>query len=84
MNIRDIAANEAVAVEVLRCAISWDKDARPLGNVRAEDLARLAAAVIDTCPKCGATAWVNIDCDLCRVCSHLLDPANSEGTEVGS
>lgn len=62
---------EACAVEVLRCALSHNPNARLIGNVRAIDIAALAAAAIDTCPKCGATAWVNIDCDLCSVCHSL-------------
>lgn len=66
---------EANAVEMLKCAIGWDPDARLVGNVRAQDVARVAARVIDTCPKCGATAWVNIDCDLCCVCHALLHEA---------
>lgn len=64
--------NEATAVETLKCCLAWDPGARVLGNVRAIDLAALMVKLIDTCPKCGATAWVNIDCDLCGVC-HDLD-----------
>ena len=26
---------------------------------------------IMTCPKCGAEAWCNIDCDLCKVCIEI-------------
>lgn len=62
---------EKRAVEVLKCALAWEPDARLIGNVRAADIAALAAGAIDTCPKCGATAWVNIDCDLCTVCFSL-------------
>lgn len=63
---------EQVAVDVLHCAISHEPNVCLLGNVIASEVAALAAFVIDSCPKCGATAWVNIDCDLCLVCSQLL------------
>ncbi len=63
---------EAIAVDVLKCAITHEPDVCLIGNVKARDIAALAAHVIQTCPKCGATAWVNIDCDLCGVCSGLL------------
>jgi hypothetical protein len=62
---------EQIAVDALKCAISWEPGARLLGNVTAQEVARLAAPHIDTCPKCGATAWVNIDCDLCRAVGVL-------------
>lgn len=73
---------EAVAVETLKCAMTWAPDARLVGNVRASDIAALAAAAINTCPKCGATAWVNIDCPLCGICHALLhdEPANTSST----
>lgn len=70
-DLREIDNPEACAVEVLACAIAWPPATRLLGNVRAADIASLCAHLIDTCPKCGATAWVNIDCDLCNVCSSL-------------
>jgi hypothetical protein len=63
---------EAIATDMLKCAIGWDPAAKVIGNVSAADVARVAAHVIGTCPKCGATAWVNIDCDLCNVCHGLL------------
>lgn len=78
-----IQANEAVAVELLRTAIKHDPDAILVGGVSAKDLARFAASIIGTCPKCGATAWVNIDCDLCGVCSSLGSPSSSPATENG-
>jgi predicted RNA-binding Zn-ribbon protein involved in translation (DUF1610 family) len=63
---------ERIAVELLKCVISWDPEVCIVGNVTAFEIAQLAASVIDTCPKCGATAWVNIDCDLCRVASDMM------------
>lgn len=62
---------EAIALEVLACALSWEPEARLIGNVPSEEIAALAAQHIHTCPKCGSTAWCNIDCDLCRVCGQL-------------
>lgn len=73
---------EAIAVDVLKCAVSHEPGVRLIGNVTAEQVACLAAHAIDTCPKCGATAWVNIDCDLCGVCMHLMhekkEPAHAD------
>lgn len=62
---------EEIAIELLKYAVSWDPPARVLGNVTAEELARLAAPLITSCPNCGAEAWVNIDCPLCLVVGAL-------------
>lgn len=61
-----------VAVDVLQCALGWAPDARLIGNVRAIDIAALAARNILACPMCGAEAWVNIDCQLCCFVSEVL------------
>ncbi len=66
--------SERVAVDVLKCALSWDPEVRLLGNVTAREIAALAAKAITTCPKCGAEAWVNIDCDLCLMVAQLESP----------
>lgn len=66
-------ALESVAVDVLRCALAWQPDARLVGDVTALDVARLAASAITACPKCGSEPWVNIDCNLCRVVGALED-----------
>jgi hypothetical protein len=60
-----------IAVDVLHCALSWEPGVRLIGDVTAAEVATLAAHTITQCPKCGAEAWVNIDCDLCMVCSEL-------------
>ncbi len=65
-----------VAEDVLRCALAWEPSARLIGNVTAKEMAMLVARIIDTCPKCGSTAWANIDCDLCGVCSAIEKEAN--------
>jgi hypothetical protein len=62
----------AIAREVLRCALAWEPNVCLIGNVMAAEIAALAAHEIITCPKCGAEAWCNIDCDLCLTCSALL------------
>ena len=67
---------EAIAVDVLKCAISWESGVCLVGNVTAREIAVLAAHQIDTCPKCGATAWVNIDCDLCGVVGAIVEDAS--------
>lgn len=59
------------AIELLKCAVSWEPEARLLGNIRACEIARLAASLCSSCPKCCAEPWVNIDCDLCLVLSAL-------------
>lgn len=69
---RPMKNREAVAVDVLRCALAWEPNVCLIGNVMACEIAALAASAIDTCPKCGATAWVNIDCDLCMVVGQLM------------
>lgn len=70
---RPMMNRKAVAVEVLRCALAWEPNVCLLGNVMESEIAALAASDIDTCPKCGATAWVNIDCDLCLMVTALLE-----------
>jgi len=62
---------EVIAVELLRCATSWEPEVRLLGNLRACEIAALAASIVTSCPKCGAEPWVNIDCDLCSCCAAL-------------
>lgn len=67
---RDI---KQISVDVLQCAIGWDPQAKLIGNVSALELARLAIPNIDSCPKCGAIAWVSIDCDLCMMVGVIQD-----------
>jgi hypothetical protein len=62
---------EAIAVELLRAAVAWEPEARVIANVTAHNLALFVVRHIHTCPKCGACAGVNIDCDLCGVISGL-------------
>jgi hypothetical protein len=69
--------NNEVAVELLKCAICWNTDARVLGNVTAVELARFCAAQIITCPVCGSEAWVNIDCKICSIMAKLTSGEDS-------
>ena len=62
---------EKIASDALRYALSQDKDSFVLGNLTHEEVAYLAMSAIGCCPLCGATTWVNIDCDLCNTCSDL-------------
>ena len=64
-------SREATAIDLLKCAISHEPDVRLLGNLRACELAALAASIVTCCPACGAEPWVNIDCDLCLVATAL-------------
>jgi len=63
----------AVAAGMLRCAFSWDMNARLIGNLTAAEIASVAAAYLTSCPRCGSEAWVNIDCWVCLACSQLLE-----------
>lgn len=69
--IGPMLSREATAIELLNTAIHWERDARLIGNLRACEIAALAASIITCCPKCGAEAWVDIDCDLCLAMSEL-------------
>jgi hypothetical protein len=62
---------EKTAVELLGCAMAHEPGSRLLGNIRALDIAMLCMHIITTCPKCGAEAWVNIDCMLCRIACDM-------------
>ena len=47
MTDAELAAKvRAAAEETLSCAVSWEPEARPLGNVRAADLAACARAAL--------------------------------------
>lgn len=69
--VDELSTPERMAVEILNWALDHDPMAILIGSVRANEVAALAARSIDTCPECGAIAWVNIDCDLCCICSAL-------------
>jgi len=62
---------EAIAVELLRHVLTLEVNSCPLGDVTALEIAILCASMIDTCPLCGATAWCDIDCELCELCTTL-------------
>lgn len=62
---------EEIAAEVLRCALAWDRESRIVGNVRADELAKLAASRLSACPLCGSEPWCDIDCSVCAVMSAL-------------
>lgn len=62
---------DEIALDILKCAMSHVSDVRLIGNVRADEIALLASGHMMTCPKCGAEAWVDIDCDLCVAISAL-------------
>ena len=74
MSARDLA------VKALRVVTRVDPDTVVMAHantgtvVTAKELATVCAAVItDTCPSCGSTPWVNIDCELCMTCAALTD-----------
>lgn len=62
---------ETIARMALEAALTWEPDARLIGDLTAAEVAALAARAAMTCPGCGAEAWVNIDCDMCLVCAAL-------------
>jgi hypothetical protein len=65
-----------IALAILKRALSVKPDACLVGDVMACELAMLAAWHVPQCPKCGAEAWCNIDCDLCALCSELTGGEN--------
>jgi hypothetical protein len=69
--MRPMMPLEKIAIEALRCALSWEPNVCLIGNVMASEIAALAASRITSCPECGAEPWVNIDCDLCEAMSML-------------
>ena len=69
---------QVIAVDVLRCALSWDRRARLLGNVTAGGIVRLVIPHITRCPSCGAEAWVNIDCDTCLAVGEIEKEAGND------
>lgn len=68
---------EQTAAELLKHALSSPMSEPMVGKATAVEIAVLAAEQIDTCPLCGATAWVEIDCDLCTVVTNLLERVNN-------
>jgi hypothetical protein len=42
---------EAIAADVLQCVLSWEREARIIGNVTAEEIAVLIHDVFTSCPK---------------------------------
>jgi len=40
-------------------------------DITAIEIVAVAASVLSQCPSCGAEAWVNIDCELCMICSGI-------------
>lgn len=69
---------ESIASKVLLECIALPIEEEVLKGVTARELATLAAHNIDTCPECGATAWVNISCDMCSLASELLGDHEAE------
>lgn len=68
---------DAIAEDILHCALTHEPGSRLLGNVTASEIVRLAAGAMATCPACGAEAWVNIDCDVCLVVSAITTGENT-------
>jgi hypothetical protein len=60
-------SRDQIAADILQCAVTHAPASRLIGNVTAMEIAALVVPLLIVCPKCGAEAWVNIDCDLCAV-----------------
>jgi hypothetical protein len=71
-------SREEIAHDVLECALAWEPSARLLGDATAVEVARLAASIITSCPRCGSEPWVNIDCGLC-ILVGMLDAEEGRG-----
>lgn len=63
---------EVIAVNVLKHVVCLDANSNIFDGVTAKELGKLAGYVIITCPKCGATAWCDVDCDLCSTMNNVL------------
>lgn len=68
---------DAVAEDLLGCALTHEPGSRLIGNVTASEIVRLAAGFMTSCPACGAEAWVNIDCNVCLVVSAISGGENT-------
>jgi hypothetical protein len=66
-----VKGREQVAAALLQATIHVPPTQVLVGDVQAIELAALVVKHINTCPKCGAEAFVNIDCDLCAVGHEL-------------
>ena len=64
---------EAIASDLLKAALEGPAYGGIVGGVTRIELARLAVEHITTCPRCGAEAFVNIDCFVCEVAGQLQD-----------
>jgi hypothetical protein len=64
---------EKTAIKILKHALSNAPDAQLIADITAHEIAAFVARYIITCPKCGATAWCDIDCDLCLLCNELIN-----------
>jgi hypothetical protein len=65
---------EKMALNILNKAINTPPEECPIiDNISAKELICLVQEHILTCPKCGAEAWVNIDCDLCNVVAVVTE-----------
>ena len=62
---------EQIAGELLTCSLTWEREAKIIGNVTAFELALLAVSRISTCPQCGADAGADIDCSTCVIIDAL-------------
>jgi len=62
---------EPIAVDMLHAALTWEPEVKLIGDVSAEEIAKLAASCLSCCPLCGSDPGVNIDCELCPVLSEL-------------
>lgn len=66
--------SEALAFEVMKCTITHEPEAKLLGNISAQETMYLMSLIITACPKCGSEAWVNVDCNMCLLCTSLSNP----------
>lgn len=71
---------EQISVGLLKMATEVEKGQDVLLVIRADELALVARQNITTCPKCQATAWCNIDCDLCMAMVDLGNNAEDSAS----
>jgi len=64
-------SREEIASDLFKSAITWNGNARIIGNVTARELAMLAVVALDDCPECGRCA--GIGSPECATCCAIVD-----------
>ena len=60
-----------IAERLLKSALKKDPEEVAFGEVKVFEMAYFASKFFTSCPACGAEAWVDIDCRVCRIVSGI-------------